>query len=491
MTGRVAAAAMALWLGVAAPLATQALRPLSKSDLIRMLTSSAFSLAEVQGVVRRNCTSFTPTDRDRADLRDVGADDTMLRAIADCRRAAEVLRLRVLSPEVFVEAGDAASVLVELRRGADPADGVALTLVGSARIGAGDADARSTTDASGQATFRVAAGREIGSHALTVAATSGEALVGATGLTLTVRPAGRVRADVRPRRLEFPHGQPLQAVVVVLRDALDNPVPRQRVELLAAGGGLAPIGYESDERGMATFPLSAAAFQSDTRLLVRVEGRVVDSLDVLLPAPLWPSRTGFVAGHGQRGRVGTFLPRPLVFDVRDSANAGLPEREVTIAAENATAIAEAERTDANGRITIRVRLGERAGPASVTARIGGVERQATLLALPGPATRLTVSCGQEVSGRVVLAPDTTGVVIVTASDAYGNLVPLSGVRAATGDRRVARVEGVVADSALVRVTLRGWGAGSTNLAVTGAGQRANLVVVVQPQPGSDACVGPR
>jgi hypothetical protein len=489
--GRALAAALLLGQVATAPAGAQALRPLSKSDLIRMLTSSAFSLREVTDIVRRNCTSFTPSDRDRADLRDVGADDEILQAIVECRRAAEVLRLRVLSPEVFVESGEAAAIAVELRRGGAPAGGVALTLVGSARVAAADADAQSTTDANGLATFRVEAGRAIGSHPLTVAAVSGERLTGSAALTVTVRPAGRIGAEVRPRRIEFQHGQPAQAVVVVLRDALNNPVPGERVELLAAGGGLAPLSRESDGRGTATFPLSAAAFQADARLLVRVGGRVVDSLDVLLPAPLSPTRTGFVAGHGQRGRVGTILPRPLVFEVRDTANAGLPGRAVTIVAANATATVDTARTDADGRVTIRVRLGERAGPASVTARVGGIERQADLLALPGPATRLSVSCGQELGGRVTLATDTTGVVLVTASDTYGNVLPLSGVRAATGDRRVARVEGVVTDSALARVTLRGHGAGSTNLAITGAGQRVNLVTVVQAQATADACIGPR
>src|SRR5205814_9100828 len=39
-------------------------------------------------------------------------------------------------------------------------------------------------------------------------------------------------------------------------------------------------------------------------------------------------RSGFVSGGGQRGAAGTQLPRPLVFEVRDSA--GAPQSAQTV-----------------------------------------------------------------------------------------------------------------------------------------------------------------
>src|SRR5262245_6855967 len=66
-------------------------KPLRKSDPIRHLSSSALTTAELADLIRRNCVSFTPTDRDRADLRALGADDGVMRSIDGClRRGATV-----------------------------------------------------------------------------------------------------------------------------------------------------------------------------------------------------------------------------------------------------------------------------------------------------------------------------------------------------------------------------------------------------------------
>ncbi len=472
--------------------AAQALRPLSKSDLIRMLSGSALSADEIAGIVRRSCTNFTPSDRDRADLRALGAGDDMLRTIDACRRAAEMLRVRVPSPDVTVEAGDEATVRVELRRGGTPARDVTLTLVGSGRIpGAGGQDIEATTDGAGVAAFSLRAGRTLTTYVMTVAASSGTRISGNPAVTLRVGPAGRVRAEVDPPRIEWQSGQAAERITVVLRDALGNLVPGQPVELLRDGTPVVPA-RASDPSGIARFTLPATVFTTDGRLYVRVAGRLTDSLDVLLPAPVSSAHTGFVSGHGQRGRAGTWLPQPLVFEARDSANVGLADRTVAVTADNAVAEVDSDRTDASGRVTIRVRLGERAGPAAVAVTVAGVERRAALLVLAGPPIQLTVACGAVLRGRVLLVADTTAALTVTATDAHGNAVALGpGVRVAVGNQDIAQVVAVASDSAVTRVTLRGRSAGSTNLAVTAAGVRANLVTVVQRGPTPAACVAPR
>jgi len=493
-TGRrwVVLAAVAALLAMPRPGAAQALRPLSKSDLIRMLSGSALSADEIAGIVRRSCTNFTPSDRDRADLRALGAGDDMLRTIDACRRAAEMLRVRVPSPDVTIEAGDEATVRVELRRGGAPARGVTLTLVGSGRIpGTGGEDVDATTDGAGVATFSLPAGRTLATYVLTVAASSGAQISGNPAVTLRVGPAGRVRTEIDPHRIEWQTGQAVERLTVVLRDALGNLVPGQPVELLRDGTPVVPP-RASDQSGIVRFTLPATAFTTDGRLYVRVAGRLTDSLDVLLPAPVSGAHTGFVSGQGQRARVGTPLPQPLVFEVRDSANVALADRTVAVTTDNAVADVDADRTDASGRVTIRVRLGERAGPAAVTVAVAGIERRAALLALAGPATQLTVACGDPLGGRVLLVADTTAALTVTARDAHGNAVALGqGVRVAVGNQDIAQVVAVVSDSAVTRVTLRGRAAGSTNLAVTAAGVRANLVTVVQRAPTRGACVAPR
>jgi hypothetical protein len=378
-------------------------------------------------------------------------------------------------------AGTEALVSVEVRRGSGvPAPGLALTLVGSGSIpGGAGRDVEATTDERGMAVFEVPLGSAVATYDLTVATMAGNPLGGRTGVRVTARPAGPFRADVRPRRLELATGSE-HAVVVALRDALGNAVGGQRVDLVASGNAVPPQSATTDARGQVTFTLSAASFRGDARLLLRAGGRVVDSVEVVLPAPVAAARTGFVAGQGQRGRVGARLSQAVVFEVRDTANAGVANQLVTVTGVNAVVEPERDRTDANGRVVIRVRLGERAGPATVVARVGTIERQATLVALPGPATRLRLTCGAELAARVVIPADTTTTVTLAAADAYGNPVPPGGVRVSVGDRKVVDVARVGGGSDVAQVTLRGRSPGSTNLAFTAAGVRADFVAVVQP-----------
>jgi hypothetical protein len=466
---------------VAAPGASQsgAPRPLSKSDLVRLLTGGTLAQEEIVELIRRHCTTFTPSERDRGELRAVGADDAMLRSIANCRRSADALVVRVPRDAVAGDAGGEAVVRVEVRHGGGtPAPRVELTLVGSGAIPGGDGrDVQATTDERGIASFTVRLGG-VATHELTVATTSGARLSGRTGVTVAARPVGPLRAELRPRRVTL---EPERdgTLAVTLRDALGNTVPGVRVELVAPAGVPALQPRTTDSRGEVMFALSAGAFRGDTRLALRAGGRVVDTVEVALPARIAASRTGFASGPGQRGRVGTLLSQAVVFEVRDSSNAGVANQLVTVTGVNAVVEADRDRTDANGRVVIRVRLGERAGPATVVARVGPIERQAALVALPGPATRLRLMCGSELAGRILIPADTVSTITVTAADAYGNVVAPGSLRVAVGDRAVVDVARVAGGAEAAQVTLRGRAPGSTNLALTAAGVRADFVAVVQ------------
>ncbi|HXM37959.1 MAG TPA: Ig-like domain-containing protein [Gemmatimonadales bacterium] len=73
---------------LAALLVGQALAPLRKSDLVRLLSGSALSQGELAQLVSRNCLTFDPTDRDRTDFRRLGAERALLAAVDDCARRA-------------------------------------------------------------------------------------------------------------------------------------------------------------------------------------------------------------------------------------------------------------------------------------------------------------------------------------------------------------------------------------------------------------------
>jgi hypothetical protein len=95
---------------VASPVRGQGTEPLRKTDVIRLLASPLIEKDEVAALIRRNCLSFAPTERDWDDFRRLGADPGILASIATCggrRRASagttlEPLRAAPLPARVLV-----------------------------------------------------------------------------------------------------------------------------------------------------------------------------------------------------------------------------------------------------------------------------------------------------------------------------------------------------------------------------------------------------
>jgi hypothetical protein len=59
---------------------------LRKTDLVRLLSGAGMSPVDLSQLVRRNCLTFQPTERDRNDLRTLGADASLLAAVDECAR---------------------------------------------------------------------------------------------------------------------------------------------------------------------------------------------------------------------------------------------------------------------------------------------------------------------------------------------------------------------------------------------------------------------
>jgi len=356
---------------LAAALVLQGAAPLKKSDLIRLLSTTALAPAEIADLVQRRCVSFTPSSRDKADLRALGADTALMRRLDDCARRIAPLRASALLGQAVVPVGGSALFTVEVRRGAAAAAGIRVVLRGSGRLSGGP-DAESSTDARGRAVFVIDAGSAAGTYRLTVVDLEGVPLDGAATLELTVRPA------------------------------------------------------------------------------------------LLEPAP---GRTGFVAGMGQRGRVGTRLPLPLVFEARDTANQPVVGRRVTLIGVNAT--------------VAFITLGERAGHAHVDAALEGIERQAVLVALPGPPATIVWRCGTaDVTTPLAFALAAEYELTVNVQDAQGNALPVTELRVSSDDERVVRV--VPAIGMTNRVTVRADHAGTTNMVAQAAGLRVSVRAAVGP-----------
>ena len=308
---------------LAAWLLAQGVAPLRKSDLVRLLSGSVMSQEEMAQLVRRNCLSFTPTDRDRADFQRLGAEAPMLAAVDACARRAP----RVTAP-----------------------------------------------------------------------------------------PPARVTQSTPPPQPPPPRAPP--------------------------------------------------------------------------PAHVSPDRSGFVAGGGQSGPAGQRLPRALVFEARDSAGKPLAGQAVIFTGINARIEPPSLATDVDGRVRVAVTFAEHAGSAIVLAVAGEVEKQAAFRVTVGTVSQLVVTCGaSELSGRVVLRPDTVAELRVSARDAYGNGARLSGLRAAVADARILRVQRIAEDSIAGTVALRPDQAGTTSLAVIANGLRQYVTVTVPPRaaPGKTDC----
>jgi len=83
---------------VLAMLVLQGSAPLRKSDLVRLLSGAGISPVELAQLVRRNCLTFQPTDRDRNDFRLLGAEASLLAAVDDCARRRAPRRTAAVTP---------------------------------------------------------------------------------------------------------------------------------------------------------------------------------------------------------------------------------------------------------------------------------------------------------------------------------------------------------------------------------------------------------
>ncbi|PYP49346.1 MAG: hypothetical protein DMD45_14840 [Gemmatimonadetes bacterium] len=403
----------------------QGAQPLRKAELVRLLATKARTKTEVVALVRRNCVTFQPSERDRADLRAAGADETVLAAIDQCLRGRAAARpsaptatagppaaaaqpparapspppmapLRVVvSQQIAAPAGGAADVAVQLYRGTDPQPGVGLLLRGASAIpGGATQDPVAITDWRGVATFRVLAGTTPGTYRLTVA---------------------------------MPNGPPLG--------------PTTRIDFI-------------------TTP-------------------------IIVPPPPPPPKpvvsdglTRFTQGTELHGTAGGALAVPLVLEVRDTTGAPFVGQLVTFSATGGGVDPGVATSDRSGMVRVRVTLGERAGPVVVTARVGPLVRTATVYADPGLARELVLERGSApLVGRLSLASRDTVVLRVSARDAHGNRTALQDFAAATTGRAIELRSTVMADSAAV-VTLAPRRSGTGELELTGSGVRTRVSVNV-------------
>ena len=412
---------------------------------------------EVADLIRRNCLAFKPTDRDRADLRALGADAEVLGSMGGCGGggrppapapaappapvvaappAPAFLSATPLESRVVVTAGTQTTVRVQARRGFIPQAGATLLLRGSSRIKGGPArDAEAVTDDSGVATFRFPAGTPAATYWLEVVTVPGGPLPGRPAVQLAVRAAAPATGEVRPRAVDLDSAarSPV-AVVVAVKDQFGNSVTNEAVELRPEDGsmGVAADTQRTDSVGRATFLLRASTARRSGRVAFFARGQALGSLDAAAtPAPVGKAPAlsdqiiTFVDGTGQRGPPRTRLGDRLALQLRTRSGRPIAGKTVFFSAVNAQLVADSAVTDSAGHAAVAVILGMKAGNAVITAAVDSVRTQATLRVEPGSAVELVLERdGLRVDGGSVLVDfGVPFALTLKARDSYGNLVP--------------------------------------------------------------------
>lgn len=260
--------------------AAQETAPLTKSELVRLLTGDAYSSSEVVAMVRRSCLTFEPTSSDRDDFRRLGAGSDLLRAIDEC--AEQPLTAALRPGRLTLAAGTAGRVGVAVSRGGRPAPGIRVTLGGSEGIeGSGGRPVTGTTDADGRTELEVPAGRRARTYRLPLAAAGAE-LEDAPVLRLDVVPGRPVSARLSPARLEVEAGRDTAVRVrASVRDAFGNAASGRRLVLRSPALGDRDVVVEAtDAGGEAELVVDGDLLREGGTLLLEAGDRVLAELPV-------------------------------------------------------------------------------------------------------------------------------------------------------------------------------------------------------------------
>ncbi|MGI9038877.1 MAG: tetratricopeptide repeat protein [Gemmatimonadota bacterium] len=389
---RILAIAVVAALCTASPAAAQD-AALRKSDLVRFLSGSTYSMAEVATIVEANCLSFTPTDRDIGDFRNLGASDGVLTAIRNCAErgraaapapapsggapanALPTLEVEPLTDTIRAPVNSVALVTVLVRRGGQPYSGLRVIMAGSSALPGGAATDRvDTSQSDGRANIEVPTGTRVGTYPLTIAATDAT-LVGRRSLTLIVTAAepSVLASPVSPVRYS---GGSLDLSIDV-RDEFGNPVADLPIAVAGGPSGAVVVRSTTGGNGRVGVTISAEAMRGVDRLIVSSASGTIGEVDVV--SVVRGATMAFVGGDAQTGTPGALMAEELVIEVYDEAGDPAAGVDVGFTVRNGSVSEDVVRTDNNGRASVRVTAGSDASrPVEIRARSGSAEKTVSL-----------------------------------------------------------------------------------------------------------------
>lgn len=348
---------------------------LRKSDIVRLLSGSTYTVVEVAAIIRANCLSFEPTERDYADFRDLGADASVVSAIQGCVQGVvlapepQALPTVDVQPEVdtvVVAAGEEAAIPVMVRLGGQVAAGVQLVLRGLPQADGTVPRWAARSGPDGLAIVRVPAGTRIRTYPLLIDVV-GAQLTGRRAVTLVTTaadPSGLFE-PVDPVAVD---GASLDLGIGV-QDDFGNPVAGLALTVVRPSDEVVVASGTTGADGLVYASVATPLIAGEPALSVRSGAGPVGS--IALQGDERPAAVTFVAGMAQVALPDRRLAEPVVVVVTDSAGDPIAGTLVVFDVSNGQPDDPAGRTDADGRAVVRVTAGtEDSEPVGIQAVAG-------------------------------------------------------------------------------------------------------------------------
>ena len=274
----------------------------------------------------------------------------------------------------------------------DPVEGVTVTF--TVTRGGGSLNPKTMqTNASGRAWTRLTPGDNPGGNTVraSVAGISQGVIFSAEAIRVTPPPTLRkVSGD---GQIGTP-GQTLEPFVVEVRDRNGQPVSGFFVTFIHDDGSLSTVLDVTGSNGRAETTLTLGSDAGTTTITVHA-GRASVTFKVTVTLP--PTRFVKVSGDNQTGHTGAALAHPFVIEVRDKNGDPVVGATVTftVTAGGGSVNPETKRTNARGRASTRLTLGDSPGTNAVRVSVAGLSQtrrftaEATLA--PPPPKLLKIS----------------------------------------------------------------------------------------------------
>ena len=226
-----------------------------------------------------------------------------------------------------------------------------------------------TTDASGRARTTLTLGNDAGTN---TAAATVEGLESVTFTATAIAPHSltKVSGDEQQGPVSTQLAKPF---VVSVLDQNGSAFAGASVtfSVTAGGGTLSAVTDTTDASGRARTTLTLGNDAGTSTVTATVEG--LESVTFTATA-IAPHSLTKVSGDGQQGPVSTQLAKPFVVSVLDQDSLAFAGASVTfsVTAGGGTLSVETDTTDAKGRATTRLTLGNDAGTNTVTATVEGL-----------------------------------------------------------------------------------------------------------------------